>query len=133
MESIRCADMVVCLGETLVLIERLTNPCGLALPGGKCEPGETTAETVHRELKEETGLDATIEGIVGRFDAEGRDPRGPYVTDVYYGSAHGVINAEPHKTRVVLLPIGSVKQERSRFVIDHYSIVEAYLKRVKRL
>ncbi len=133
MQQIHCADMVVCLGETLVLIERLSHPLGIALPGGECEPEETPTQTICRELKEETGLTASIEGMVGIFDSADRDPRGPYVTEVYFGSAHGVVRAECGKTRVLLLPIALVKQERLRFVLDHYQILETYLKLVKRL
>lgn len=35
-------------------------------PGGKAEPGETLAQTVAREVREETGLRVTVHGEVGR-------------------------------------------------------------------
>lgn len=38
------------------------------LPKGHIEPGERPAETALRELKEETGVDGSIEDEVGRLD-----------------------------------------------------------------
>lgn len=39
-----------------------------ALPGGRCDPGETALETALRELKEEVGLRLTPDRILGRMD-----------------------------------------------------------------
>jgi 8-oxo-dGTP diphosphatase len=54
-----------------------------ALPGGFVEFGESTEAAVERELREETGLRATAENIVGVYSEPGRDPRGPTVSVVY--------------------------------------------------
>ncbi|WP_078870891.1 NUDIX domain-containing protein [Streptomyces caatingaensis] len=54
----------------LVVVRRDVEPCRgqLAFPGGYIEVGETWQEAAARELKEETGLDATANGIQ-LFDA----------------------------------------------------------------
>ena len=50
----------------ILLIEKTDN--GLwALPGGGHEPGETIAETVVREVKEETGYDVEVTRVVGLY------------------------------------------------------------------
>ncbi|HWY38034.1 MAG TPA: CoA pyrophosphatase [Bacteroidia bacterium] len=39
----------------------------IALPGGKCEPGETYEQTALRELTEETGIEIPAVNIIGRL------------------------------------------------------------------
>jgi len=54
------ASVLVCKGESYLLIKRGKDPykgCW-SLPGGSQEAGETLEEAAHRELMEETGLDA---------------------------------------------------------------------------
>ena len=42
-----------------------------SLPGGRCEPGETAAETAVREVREETGLEVAAGPLVGRVERPG--------------------------------------------------------------
>ena len=44
-------------------------------PGGKCEPGETPAQTTARECQEETGVEVVVERL--RRVIEHRYPHGP--------------------------------------------------------
>ena len=46
----------------LLLIERLFEPLGWALPGGFVDYAETLEHATIRETKEETGLDVEIKG-----------------------------------------------------------------------
>ena len=52
--------------EHILLIRRTDN--GLwSLPGGGMEPGETVTGCAVREVKEETGIDVEVTGLVGVF------------------------------------------------------------------
>ncbi|HSV02792.1 MAG TPA: CoA pyrophosphatase [Phenylobacterium sp.] len=60
-------------GETAFLLTRRAS--GLrahagqwALPGGRCDPGESLAETALRELQEELGVRLPAEGVLGLLD-----------------------------------------------------------------
>lgn len=57
----------------ILLIKRSTRPfVGYwALPGGRAEPGEDVAQTVLREVKEETGLDVAIVNKLGEYHEQG--------------------------------------------------------------
>jgi len=59
----------------LLLVRRGREPGrGLwSLPGGRVEPGETAAEAVVREVREETGLDVVAGAVVGRVERPGPD------------------------------------------------------------
>jgi 8-oxo-dGTP diphosphatase len=59
--------------DKILLIKRNTRPfVGYwALPGGRMDPGETIEQTVVREVKEETGLEAEIVSVVGEYVERG--------------------------------------------------------------
>lgn len=62
---------VVCLrGDKVLLIKRGTPPRlgQWSLPGGRMELGETTVAAALRELKEETGVEAEILGLIDVVD-----------------------------------------------------------------
>ena len=60
-------------GGKILLIKRNTKPFvgSWALPGGRMDPGETIEQTIVREVKEETGLDAVIVYKVGEYVEKG--------------------------------------------------------------
>lgn len=62
---------VVCLrGDKVLLIRRGTPPRigEWSLPGGRIEPGERAIDAALRELREETGVEAEIVGLIDVVD-----------------------------------------------------------------
>jgi 8-oxo-dGTP pyrophosphatase MutT (NUDIX family) len=53
------------------LLQRRFDNDQWALPGGTMDLGETLAQTVVREVKEETGLDVEVTGLVGIYTDPG--------------------------------------------------------------
>lgn len=62
-----CVGALVCRGGSVLLVQRGREPGrGLwSVPGGRVEAGETMAEAVVRELREETGLIGRCGVLVG--------------------------------------------------------------------
>ena len=50
-----------------ILLQRRTDSGNWALPGGAMDIGETFAQSVTREVKEETGFDVRIDRIIGIY------------------------------------------------------------------
>ncbi|MCP2166295.1 NUDIX hydrolase [Goodfellowiella coeruleoviolacea] len=52
--------------DRLLMIRRTDND-RYAIPGGGQEPGETLSQTAVREVKEETGVDIEVVGLIGLY------------------------------------------------------------------
>ena len=66
--SFVAAEAVVLRDDRILLIKREDNG-RWAMPGGWTEVGETWAQSVERELREETGLVGTARRLLGVFDS----------------------------------------------------------------
>lgn len=61
------ASAVVTDENGRILLTRRRDNDLWTIPGGGMEPGETIAETALREVKEETGVDVEVVGLVGIY------------------------------------------------------------------
>lgn len=81
MRVVRAASAVITDGDgRVLLVQRLRPPDAgcWSVPGGRVEPGETTAEAVAREVREETGLEVTVGAELGRLRVPGPDDETRY-------------------------------------------------------
>src|SRR4029453_325322 len=88
--ALRDGASIAVLKDRCVLLVRRARPpyAGLwSLPGGKTEANETARAPVRRELKEETGLEAEIEGVVDTVKIVPDEARVSvtYLLTVFYG------------------------------------------------
>ncbi len=87
---------VILSAKGVVLIKRGKPPRvgSWSLPGGAQKVGETVFEAAVREIKEETGLDAGIHGLIDVVDSITRDAKGLVqyhytLVDVYASPVNG--------------------------------------------
>lgn len=72
-------------GRGVVIISRLNPPHGFALPGGFIDEGEQAEAAAVREMREETGLDVELTGLLGVYSRPDRDPRKHTLSVVFTG------------------------------------------------
>lgn len=125
---IPAADVIIRVGQSIVLIKRKNPPFGWALPGGFIDYGESAEHAALREAKEETGLNVQALELFGVYSAPDRDPRFHTLSIVFTGWAKGVPKASDDAADVGLffqetLPV--------RLVFDHAKILEDFFARAK--
>ena len=118
-------DGIVLHGGKLVAVRRKNEPYrGMpALPGGFVELGETTADAVVREVREETGLETRVKRLVGVFSDPRRDPRGHVISIVYeLDAVGGRLKAGSDAAAIVHVNLSAVPG----MAFDHNEIVRVW-------
>ncbi|MFN0169574.1 MAG: NUDIX hydrolase [Bryobacteraceae bacterium] len=97
---------VIVDGDSVLLVERGREPLKgyWSLPGGVVETGETLDEAVRREVREETGLEVDLLGVVEIFerimrDADGRAEYHYVLVDYVCRVSGGVLEARDDASR----------------------------------
>ncbi len=86
-----CAGGIVFdAARRLLVIHRGTPPAlgRWSVPGGRCRPGEASADACVREVREETGVTVSVTRLVGRVE-RARPAGGSYVIDDFLCTAVG--------------------------------------------
>lgn len=117
--------------DGVVLIERNNPPHGWALPGGFVDVGETCEQAAVREMKEETGLDVILTGLLGVYSDPNRDPRQHTMSVVYTGVARNpqALGAGDDAGQAKIFPLGQWPE----LAFDHVLIMKDFLSNYHRL
>jgi ADP-ribose pyrophosphatase YjhB (NUDIX family) len=117
------ADVIIEIGDGIVLVRRRNEPHGWALPGGFVDAGECVEAAAVREMKEETGLDVRLETLLYVYSDPARDPRFHTMTIVFVGRAEGVPVADDDAAEARVFPLDQLP---SPIVFDHADIIADY-------
>ncbi|WP_409495996.1 NUDIX domain-containing protein [Amycolatopsis sp. cmx-11-12] len=113
----------------VLVVERAKAPFAgqLALPGGFLEDGEDLDQATHRELAEETGLDAEKLHIrqFCTYGAPDRDPRGPIMSVAYVAlmSDLPIPTAGGDARAAHWTPVDELLTDSSMLAFDHHHIL----------
>ena len=118
------ADIIIEVGDQIVLIERKNEPRGLALPGGFVDEGEYVADAAVREAKEETGLDVDLVEMFHVYSDPRRDKRTHTVSTVFIARATGAPQGGDDAKQAFLCKPDALP---SVPVFDHALILADYL------
>lgn len=94
-------SVVACIldEEQRVLLTRRCIPpfCGRwVMPGGKIDHGESILSALHREVREEVGIEVRIEGLIDVFEHIGVGERGDHFVILYYRATPLSLDLHPN-------------------------------------
>ena len=116
-------DIIIEVGEKIVLIKRKNPPFGWALPGGFIDYGESAKTAAVREAKEETSLDVHLIRLLGVYSDPNRDPRQHTISTVYIASSQGNPVAADDAKEIGLFSENNLPDS---LVFDHAKILKDY-------
>jgi 8-oxo-dGTP diphosphatase len=123
LNPIPTVDVIIRIGDGIVLIRRKNLPHGWALPGGFMDVGETCETAAAREAKEETGLTVQLETLLNVYSDPRRDPRQHTMTVVYVASATGEPVGMDDAAEARVFTLDALP---SPIVFDHSLIIDDY-------
>lgn len=118
-------DIIIEIGQSVVIIERGGPPFGYALPGGFIDEGECVEAAAIREAKEETNLDIELKELLYVYSNPKRDPRQHTMSVVFLATASSTPVAGDDAKNVELCPVDELLNREYAF--DHKEILEDYL------
>jgi len=121
-------DIIIRMGEGVVLIERENAPFGWAIPGGFVDYGETLEEAARREAKEETCLELDNLRQFHAYSDPSRDPRGHTVSVVFTAEGKGIPKAATDAKGIGVFTQDSLPRE---IAFDHRKILKDYFKSLR--
>ena len=112
-------------GRGVVLIRRANPPYGHALPGGFIDEGEQAEAAAVREMREETGLDVELTGLLGVYSRPERDPRQHTLSVVFTGRAYNpqALQAGDDAAEARFCPLEALPDDMA---FDHARILEDF-------
>lgn len=116
-------DIIIELGDSIVLIKRKNPPHGWALPGGFIDYGESLEAAAIREAQEETGLAIQNLRLLGCYSDPARDERMHTITTVFIAQATGTPLAADDAAELALFSPDSLP---SPLCFDHAGILADY-------
>lgn len=116
-------DVIIRSDDRVVLIERLNQPLGWALPGGFVDYGESLEAAAVREAGEETGLELVDLAQFRSYSDPGRDPRQHNVTVVFTARGLGELRAGDDAKTARWFPLAALP---APLCFDHASILADY-------
>lgn len=115
-------DIIIEIGQEIVLIERKNPPQGWALPGGFVDYGESFEKAASREAKEETTLELYDVKQFRTYSDPGRDERMHTSSTVYIAKAVGTPAAADDAIRIGLFTESNLPE----LAFDHNKILADY-------
>lgn len=107
----------------ILLIERLNEPYGWALPGGFVDYGESVETAAIREAKEETNLTITLIEQFQVYSNPNRDPRKHTLSVVFIATATGEPTAQDDAKSLALFDMWEMP---TKLCFDHDQILKDY-------
>jgi len=115
-------DIIIEVGDKIVLIERNNPPFGWALPGGFVDYGESFETAATREAQEETALSVENLRQFRTYSDPARDSRQHTASTVFIAQANGTPVAGDDAGNIALFTRNTLPQ----LAFDHALILQDY-------